>query len=62
MNLYLVHDADYNYRVVVAATYADEAIKKTQKWLEETKQNGELWTGGNVKWFADLCDNDVVIK
>jgi hypothetical protein len=30
--------------------------------MEETKQNGELWKSKNVKWYADLCDNDVVIK
>lgn len=62
MKLYLVHDEDFNYRVVVYANNTEEAIDKLHKWMEETKQNGELWKSKNTKWYADLCDNDVVIK
>lgn len=61
MNLYLVHDEDYNYRVVVRANNSEEAIKRVLKWIEETGQNGELWNSNNIKWSADLCDNDTVI-
>lgn len=62
MKLYLVHDEDYNYKIVVSATNYDEAIKKTHKWLEETKQNGDLWNSKNVRWIAELCDNNTVIR
>lgn len=62
MRLYLVHDEDYSYRVIISASNADEAIEKLHKWIEETKQNGELWKSIGVKWYADLCDNDKVIE
>ena len=62
MRLYLVHDEDYNYRVVISALSADESIEKLHNWLKETKQNGELWKSTGVKWYADLCDNDKVIE
>lgn len=60
--LYLVHDEDYNYRVVIRATNSEEAVAKLHRWLAETNQNGELWSSKNVKWYADLCDNDKVIE
>ena len=60
-SLYFVHDADYSYRVVVRAKDGDEAISKLKAWMQETKQNGELWSSANVKWYADLCDNDKII-
>lgn len=62
MKLYLVYDADYSYKIIVRAMDCDEAIIKVYKWLEETKQNGDLWNNKNIKWIAELCDNDVVIE
>ena len=62
MKLYLVHDEEYCYRVVINANNRNEAIEKTYKWFEDTKQNGEFFNSNNVKWIADLCDNDVVIE
>lgn len=62
MGLYLVHDEDYSYRVVISASSADEAIAKLHKWLERTNQNSELWSSHGVKWYVDLCDNDKVIE
>lgn len=60
MNLYLVHDEDYCYKVVVSATNANEAIAKLENFIRETKQTGEFWR--ESKWIADLCDNDKVLK
>lgn len=62
MKLYLVHDVDYTWRVVIQANDGDEAIEKLHKWFDDTKQNGKLFTSRNVKWIYDLCDNDIVIK
>ena len=62
MRLYLVHDKDYCYRVVIKANNSEEAIEKLHKWFEETKQNGEFFSSNNVKWIADLCDNDKVLE
>ena len=58
--LYLVHDEDYNYEVVVSAYGAVNAIEKLQNFLKETKQTGEFFT--ETKWIADLCDNDKVLE
>ena len=58
--LYLVHDKDYNYKVVVSANSATNAIEKLQKFIKETKQTGELWI--KIEWIADLCDNDKVLE
>lgn len=41
--LYLVHDEDYNYQVVVSANSANSAIEKLQNFIKETKQTGEFW-------------------
>ena len=62
MRLYLVHDEDDNYKIVISALNADEALAKLQRFLEETKQKGEGWITHNAKWSADLCDNDKVIE
>ena len=62
MRLYLVHDENYCYRVVVQANDEKEAIKKLHKWFEETKQNGEFFISNKVKWIADLCDNDKILE
>ena len=37
--LYLVHDEDYNYQIVVSANSATSAIEKLQNFIKETKQN-----------------------
>lgn len=58
--LYLVHDEDYSYKIVVSAQNVNEALEKVDAFLQETKQAGELWR--NVKWIVDLCDNDTVIE
>lgn len=58
--LYLVHDKDYNYQVVVSANSATNAIEKLQNFIKETKQTGEFWI--ESKWIADLCDNDKVLE
>ena len=58
--LYLVHDEDYSYKIVVSAQNVNEALEKVDTFLQETKQSGELWR--NVKWIVDLCDNDTVIE
>lgn len=55
MRLYLVHDEEYCYRIVIKANSSNEAIEKFHKWFENFNSN-------NVKWIADLCDNDVVIE
>ena len=60
MRLYLVHDKDYCYMIVVSANNAEEAITKLQNYLKETKQTGEFWN--NTEWIADLCDNDKVLE
>lgn len=62
MRLYVVHDEDYSYKIVVSAMDYKEAIEKTHKWLEETKQNSNLWNSKNIKWIAELCDNDIVVE
>lgn len=62
MRLYLVHDEDYCYRVVIQANQNEDAIEKLHKWFKDTKQDSEFFTSKNVKWIADLCDNDVVIE
>ena len=38
--LYLVHDEDYNYQIVVSANSATSAIEKLQNFIKETKQTG----------------------
>ena len=58
--LYLVHDEDYNYQVVVSANSATDAIKKLKNFIKETKQTGEFWI--ETKWIANLCDNDMVLE
>jgi len=58
--LYLLHDEDYSYKVVVSAQNANEALEKLNTFLQETKQTGELCRA--VKWIVDLCDNDKVIE
>ena len=58
--LYLLHDEDYSYKVVVSAQNANEALEKLNTFLQETKQAGELLR--NVRWIVDLCDNDTVIE
>ena len=58
--LYLVHDEDYSYKIVVSAQNANEALEKLTTFLNETKQVGELWR--DVKWIVVLCDNDKVIE
>lgn len=58
--LYLLHDEDYSYKVVVSAQNANEALEKLNTFLQETKQTCELWR--DVKWIVDLCDNDKVIE
>lgn len=58
--LYLVHDEDYSYKIVVSVQNVNEALEKVDAFLQETKQAGELWR--NVKWIVDLCDNDTVIE
>ena len=62
MRLYLVHDKEYCYRVVINANNSNDAIEKLHKWFEDTKQNREFFNSKNVKWITDLCDNDVVIE
>ena len=62
MRLYLVHDKEYCYRVVINANNSNDAIEKLHKWFEDTKQNGEFFNSKNVKWITDLCDNYLVIK
>lgn len=62
MRLYIVHDSDYCYRVVIKASNSGEAIYKLRKWLEETEQTGEFFNSDHVKWFADICDNDTIIE
>ena len=58
--LYLVHDEDYSYKIVVSAQNAKDALKKLNTFLKETKQAGDLWR--DLKWVADLCDNDKVLE
>ena len=58
--LYLVHDEDYSYKIVVSAQNAKDALKKLNTFLKETKQVGDLWR--DLKWVADLCDNDKVLE
>ena len=60
MNLYIVHDEEYNHKIVVKAPNAEEAIKKLRNYLKETKQIGILWS--ECVWMADLCDNDKVLE
>ena len=62
MRLYLVHDKEYAYMVVIKASRSNDAIEKLHKWFEKAKQHGEFFNSNNVKWIADLCDNDVVIE
>ena len=59
-NLYLLHDEDYNYKIIVSAQNANEALKKLNIFLKETKQVGDLCC--NTKWIVDLCDNDKIIE
>ena len=58
--LYLVHDEDYNYQIVVSANSATSAIEKLQNFIKETKQTDEFWI--KTKWIASLCDNDKVLE
>lgn len=63
MKLYLIHDDDYCWRLVVYANNRTEAMDKLHKWMDENNQNnGEVWNSRNVKWYMDLCDNNEVIK
>lgn len=62
MRLYLVHDEEYCYRVVIKASSNNDAIEKLHKWFKESKKNGEFFNSKNVKWIAELCDNDVVVE
>ena len=41
--LYLLHDEDYSYKVVVSAQNANEALEKLDAFFKDTKQVGELW-------------------
>lgn len=59
--LWLIHDKDYSYRVIVKADSVTEALSKMHKWSETTKQNGEYWNSANVRWYADICDNEDVL-
>lgn len=43
MRLYIVHDSDYCYRVIIKASNPGEAIYKLRKWLEETGQTGGVF-------------------
>ena len=39
----------------------DKIINETvDNFLKETKQAGDLWR--DLKWVADLCDNDKVLE
>lgn len=58
--LYLLHDEDYSYKIVVSATSASEAKQKMEDFIKETKQVGDLFL--KIKWIVDLCDNDRVIE
>lgn len=62
LGLYLVHDKDYSYRIVVCAENAEQAIEKVLKWLKETKQCEEFWISNRINWIADLCDNDKILE
>ena len=63
MKLYLIHDDDYCWRLVVCANNRTEAMDKLHKWMDENNQNnGEVWNSRNAKWYMDLCDNNEVIK
>lgn len=58
--LYLLHDEDYSYKIVVSAQNANEALEKLDVFLKDTRQVGELWH--DLTWIVDLCDNDRVIE
>lgn len=58
--LYLLHDEDYSYKIVVSAPNANEALEKLDVFLKDTKQVGKLWR--DLTWIVDLCDNDRVIE
>lgn len=58
--LYLLHDEDYSYKIVVSAQNANEALEKLDVFLKDTRQVGELWR--DLTWIVDLCDNDRVIE
>lgn len=58
--LYLLHDEDYSYKIVVSAQNANEALEKLDVFFKDTRQVGELWR--DLTWIVDLCDNDRVIE
>lgn len=62
MRLYIVRDKSNSFALVVKAVSPEEAISKVQKWIKETNRNGECWHSKNIKWIAELCDNEEVIK
>lgn len=62
MKLYLVHDDNYCYKVVVKAETSDEAISKVKVFLQRTNQASEFFKSNHVKWIADLCDNDTILE
>lgn len=57
--LYLVHDKDYNYKIVASAKTPNDAISKVEQFLKETKQTGTYWH--NPKWIASLFDNEKIL-
>lgn len=50
--LYIVHDKDKNYNVVVEAIHSLEAVNLAQNWL--LHYYADYFP---VELFADLCDN-----
>lgn len=62
MKLYIVHDKEYSHTFAVYASSAEESIQKLHSWMEDTKQNTEIWNSHNVQWIADLCDVNKVIE
>lgn len=59
-HLYLVHDIDFNYKVVVLATDGNVAIDKVKDFLIRTNQCSEYFK--KVNWIVSLCDNDKVLE
>lgn len=62
MKLYLVHDDEFYYKIVINAENQEDAINKLHNWMDVTNQNGEFWNSKNVKWIVDICDNNKVIE
>lgn len=50
--LYLLHDEDYSYKIVVSAQNANEALEKLDVFFKDTRQVGELWR--DLTWIVDL--------